>query len=228
MSELKTMRRVALLTGGARGIGAAIRVELEAQGVEVIAPSKSDLDLESPASIDSYFAGPGQRPFDILVNNAGINVLNAIEGIDSATWHQMVQVDLSAPLRLIQQVVPAMKAARYGRIVNVSSIFSLVTRERRGAYSAVKSGLNGLTRTAAVEFGPYGILVNAVCPGYVATELTTKNNSPQELLRIAETIPLKRLAEPNEIARLVAFLCSEQNSYLTGQTVAVDGGFLCV
>ncbi len=228
MSDTNKTPRVALLTGGSRGIGAAIRNELEARAIRVVAPSSNDLNLASPASIESYFSGPGKRPFDVLVNNAGINVLNAIDAIDTATWEQMVQIDLTAPLRLIQHVVPAMQAKRYGRIVNISSIFSLVTRERRGAYSAVKSGLNGLTRTAAVEFGPHGILVNAVCPGYVATELTTKNNSPQELSRIADTIPLRRLAEPLEIARLVAFLCSEENSYLTGQTVAVDGGLLCV
>ena len=128
---------------------------------------------------------------------------------------------------LLQGVAPGMKARGWGRVVNISSIFGVVTKERRGAYSAVKAGLNGLTRTAAVELAPFGVLVNSVCPGYVATDLTRQNNSPADLEKIAATIPAGRLAEPEEIARFVAWLCGEANTYLTGQTILVDGGFTC-
>ena len=218
--------RTALVTGAARGIGAAIASALRAQDVRVLDAGRSELDLSDAASIAGWLARHGGG-VDILVNNAGINVLNGLEEIAPADWLAMVQVDLTAPLLLLQGVTPGMRARGWGRVVNISSIFGVVTRERRGAYSAVKAGLNGLTRTAAVELAPHGVLVNSVCPGYVATDLTRQNNSPADLAKIEATIPLGRLAEPEEIARFVAWLCSAANTYLTGQTILVDGGFTC-
>jgi len=223
---MSTKRR-ALVTGGSRGIGLAIAQALSQQGFEVIAPLRQEMDLLDPASIKKFLQQSNKEGIDILVNNAGVNVINRLESIDSESWNKMMRINLTAPLELIQGVAEGMKAKKWGRIVNISSVFGLVTREKRAGYSAVKSGLNGLTRTCAVELGPFGILVNAVCPGYVETDLTRQNNSPEELTRIAETIPLRRLAQPNEIARFVAFLCSEENTYLTGQTLAIDGGFTC-
>ena len=219
-------QRTALVTGAARGIGAAIAEALRAQDVSVLQAGRADLDLSDAASINAWLGRHGGA-VDILVNNAGINVLNDIEAVTPEDWSAMVQVDLTAPLQLIQGIAPGMRRRGWGRIVNVSSIFGVVTRERRGAYSAVKAGLNGLTRTAAVELAPSGVLVNSVCPGYVATDLTRQNNSPADIEKIEETIPLGRLAAPDEIARLVAWLCSEANTYLTGQTILVDGGFTC-
>ena len=139
----------------------------------------------------------------------------------------MLQVNLVAPLRLIRGLAPGMVARGYGRIVNLSSIWGQVSRPRRVTYALTKSGLNGLTRTLAVELAAHNVLVNAVAPGYVNTELTRQNNSPQEIDAICQTIPARRLAEPAEIAEVVAFLCSEKNSYITGQTIVVDGGFTC-
>ncbi len=220
-------QKTALVTGAARGIGQAIAQVLEHAGVCVLAPTRAELDLLDNSSIDRFMAGLAGRPVDILVNNAGINILGRIEDMTLETWQAMHGVNLLAPARLIQACMPGMRAARWGRIVNISSILSLVTRERRAAYSTMKAGLNGLTRTAAVELGPDGILVNAVCPGYVETELTRQNNSPADLARIVETIPLRRLATPAEIARCVAFLCSAENTYITGQTIVIDGGFVC-
>jgi len=185
------------------------------------------MDLFDAASIKNFLQKSKKEGIDILVNNAGINIINRVEAIDSESWNQMMRLNLTAPLELIQGVVEEMKTKRWGRIVNISSVFGLVTREKRAGYSAVKSGLNGLTRTCAVELGPMGILVNAVCPGYVETDLTRQNNSPEDLKRIAETIPLRRLAQTGEIARFVVFLCSEENTYITGQTLAIDGGFTC-
>jgi len=219
-------QRTALVTGAARGIGAAIAEALRAQDVSVLQAGRADLDLSDAASINAWLGRHGGA-VDILVNNAGINVLNDIEAVTPEDWSAMVQVDLTAPLQLIQGIAPGMRARGWGRIVNISSIFGVVTRERRGAYSAVKAGLNGLTRTAAVELAPSGVLVNSVCPGYVATDLTRQNNSPADIEKIEATIPLGRLAAPDEIARLVAWLCSEANTYLTGQTILVDGGFTC-
>ncbi len=218
---------VALVTGGSRGIGATIAQALIAQGVEVIAPARSELDLTLPESITRFIQANQSRRIDILVNNAGINIINELGQIRAEDWQAMLQVNLTAPMELARGFVPGMKAQKWGRIVNLSSVFSTVTKEKRAAYSATKSGLNGLTRTLAVELGPEGILVNAVGPGYVNTELTSQNNSPSALAEITQTIPLKRMAEPSEIAEFVAFLCSEKNTYLTGQTLLIDGGFSC-
>ena len=217
-----------LLTGGARGIGAAIAARLEAAGHRVVAPPRADLDLASPQSIDAFLAAHGTDRIDILVNNAGINTLRFIPEIDSSTWHEMLQVNLTAPLRLTQAFAPAMADRGWGRILNVVSIFAIVTRERRAAYSMTKAALAALTRTAAVEFGPSGVLVNALAPGYVDTELTRKNNPPAMLEAIEAGIPLRRMAHASELAEVAAFLVSGANSYLTGQTVVVDGGFTCL
>ena len=140
----------------------------------------------------------------------------------------MLQINVTAPRKLLQAVIGGMASRHWGRIVNISSVFGVVSRARRAAYSATKAAINGLTRSAAIELGPDGIIVNAVCPGYVETDLTYINNSQAEIDAIKQTIPLRRLAAPREIARLVAFLCSDSNSYLTGQTIIADGGFTCL
>jgi 3-oxoacyl-[acyl-carrier protein] reductase len=219
-------KRKACVTGGSRGIGAAIIRELNRRGFEVWAPSRAELDLSDPASI-ARFVAAHPAEVDVLVNNAGINFLKALPELDLATWTQMQQVNLAAPLCLIQWAAPFMRERRWGRILNISSVFSLVTKEKRGAYSMTKAALNALTRSAAVEFGPDGILVNSLCPGYVETEMTRRNNSPADLEKIKSAIPLRRLALPEELARVAGFLCSEENNYLTGQAVVADGGFTC-
>ena len=218
----------ALVTGGARGIGRAIVAELKRRGIEVLAPTRQELDLAHSGSIQDFIKAHAADGIDILVNNAGINHVRPLAKLDPAAWQEMMQVNVTAPLELIQGLSAGMRSRKWGRIINISSVFSLVTREGRAAYSATKSGLNGLTRTCAVELAPDGILVNAVCPGYVETEMTRRNNAPTELAAIAATIPLRRLAQPDEIARMVGFLCSEDNTYCTGQLLAVDGGFTLV
>jgi 3-oxoacyl-[acyl-carrier protein] reductase len=221
------MQRLALITGGGRGIGAAIRTVLEQRGCRVMAPTREELDLSLPGSIDTYIKAHGSQPVDILVNNAGINILNPIQAIDIDTWQSMVQTNLTAALRLIQAYAPGMATRGWGRILSVSSIFSVVTREQRAAYSMTKAALNALTRSTAVEFGQAGILANALAPGYVDTDLTRQNNTPEMIARIQAGIPLRRLAQPAELARAAAFLVSEENTYITGQTILVDGGLTC-
>jgi len=217
------MSKRALITGGSRGIGQQIAQVMSARGFEVVVPKRQELNLESLESIEKYFAT--DRQFDILVNNAGINFISPLAEIATDQWSQMLSVNLTAPMKLVQKVIPHMQKSKWGRIVNISSIFSNITREGRASYSASKSGLNGLTRSAAVELGKYGILVNAVCPGYVETQLTHQNNSPADIERILKTIPVGRMADPSEIAELVEFLCSDRNSYITGQMITADGGF---
>ena len=140
---------------------------------------------------------------------------------------ETLQINLVAPVLLTKLVAERMKANRYGRIVNISSIWSVVAKERRLAYAASKSAMSGVTRTLALELGQYGVLVNSIAPGYVNTELTSQNNSPEQIKNICSNIPLERLAEPEEIAEVAAFLCSRKNSYMTGQVLVVDGGYVC-
>ena len=218
--------RVALITGASRGIGAATAELFKKAGARVLTPSRSELDLSDNSSIEHYISSV-EDSIDILVNNAGINFLAGLEELDQEVLGQTLQVNLVAPLILTQLVAEKMKANRYGRVVNISSIWSVVAKERRLAYAASKSAMNGVTRTLAIELGEHGILVNAIAPGYVNTELTSQNNSPEQIQLISNNIPLHRLAEPKEIAEMAAFLCSEKNSYMTGQVLVVDGGYVC-
>lgn len=220
------MTRTALITGAARGIGAAIKKRLEQEDLVLLTPSRTELDLLSDISIDAFLSSL-KKPVDILINNAGINYLAGIEDVSIEKMQEMSQVNLAAPLRMTQGIIPGMKANMFGRIVNVSSIFGIVSKERRLFYSTTKAGLIGMTRGLAVELAPFNILVNCVAPGYVMTELTMQNNTKEELEIIRNAIPVGRLAEPEEIAEVVAFLCSDKNSYITGQAIVVDGGFTC-
>ncbi len=221
------MARIALVTGASRGIGAAIREKFAMDGITVLAPRRDELDLLSNESIDAFLASL-HEPIDILVNNAGINYLAGISELSPEKAQIMTQVNIFAPMRLVQGVATCMKARGYGRVVNISSIFGFVSKERRLLYTTTKAGLIGMTKTLAIELAPFNILVNSVAPGYVMTELTSQNNSEADLEKIRSAIPMGRLAKPAEIADVVAFLCSDRNTYLTGQTIVVDGGFTCM
>ena len=218
--------RTALITGAARGIGYAIAELFRTRGVNVLTPTRQEMDLMKNDAIDCYCAGI-HGPIDILVNNAGINPLATACEFTDADLAATLQINLAAPMRLIRALSPGMAQRGYGRIVNISSIWSEVAKPRRFVYTTTKSGINGMTRALAVEMAGTGVLVNAVAPGFVNTDLTRQNNSAEELRRIADSIPAGRLANPSEIAELVAFLCSGKNSYVTGQTIFADGGFTC-
>jgi NAD(P)-dependent dehydrogenase (short-subunit alcohol dehydrogenase family) len=218
--------RTALVTGASRGIGAAVAARFAALGAAVLAPPREDLDLNDDGSIAAYLERL-EAPVDILVNNAGVNWPQPLAELEDKRLDETLRVNLAAPMRLARGLTPGMMARGYGRIANVSSMWALVSHEGRGAYAASKAGLVGLTRTMALELAPAGVLVNAVAPGYVATDLTRQNNSPAQLAEIEALIPVGRLAEPAEIAELIAFLCSARNSYVTGQVVVCDGGYTC-
>lgn len=218
--------KTALVTGATRGIGLAIAELFKEQGAIVLSPTRDWLDLSSNESIDTYCRELDQS-VDILVNNAGINPLGSGVEFSDADLAAAMQVNLLAPMRLTRALAPGMVARGYGRIVNISSIWGGVSKPRRFVYSTTKAGINGMTRALAVELAPSGVLVNAVAPGYVNTALTRQNNSEEALRAIAGTIPVGRLADPEEIAELVAFLCSVRNSYIAGQTIFADGGFTC-
>lgn len=219
-------KRIALITGASKGIGKAIASCFKAEGATVLTPSRSEMDMSDTSSIERYM-GTVKGPIDILVNNAGINKLAGLDEIGEEELIETLQINLVAPVLLTKLVAERMKANRYGRIVNISSIWSVVAKERRLAYAASKSAMSGVTRTLALELGQYGVLVNSIAPGYVNTELTSQNNSPEQIKNISSNIPLARLAEPAEIAEMAAFLCSRKNSYMTGQVLVVDGGYVC-
>lgn len=219
--------RLALVTGGSRGIGRAVVERFEELGARVVAPTRAELDLRDAAAVEAYAAALREAP-DILVNDAGVNPLAAVAEIDDAALDEILAVNLLAPLRLCRALAPRMAARGYGRIVNVSSVWSLVAKPRRGAYAVSKSGLNALTRALAVEVAASGVIVNAVAPGFIATEMTVRNNSPADIAAVVGQLPAARLGEPAEVADLIAFLCSSRNSYVVGQTIACDGGYTCL
>lgn len=216
----------ALITGASRGIGKSIKNLFEARGIEVISPLRSQMDLSSNESIKEYLKNIDN--VDILINCAGINDLASIEEMTEKKLQEMIQVNLLSQTMLIKYLSKDMTKKGYGRIVNFASIWCDYSKERRIMYSIAKSGVKGLTTAAAVELSKYNILVNAVAPGFVKTEMTTQNNTPEQIDALANALPIKRLAEPSEIAEFVYFLASEKNSFITGQTIFIDGGFSCV
>ena len=214
-----------LVTGGSRGIGKAICERFALAGYRVVAPSRLEMDLADVSSVETFIARNQDTAFDVIINNAGINDIHTIEQITDEEIDRAMAINLTSPIRLLRGLVGGMKRRGYGRIVNIGSIWAVVSKAGRCTYSATKNGIHGVTNTLAVELAPDGILVNTVCPGFTLTELTSQNNSPEQIAAICKEIPLGRMAEPSEIAELVYFLGSELNTYLTGQKITVDGGF---
>ena len=140
---------------------------------------------------------------------------------------EVFQVNLYSAVELIKNFIPNMVQNKYGRIVLISSLYALVSREKRAAYSMSKNALNGLVKTLTLEHAKDNILVNSIAPGYVLTEMTKKNLSQNEINVLRENIPTGRLQEEEEIANMVLYLCSELNQSITGQTIVIDGGFTC-
>ena len=183
------------------------------------------VDFAQPNSFTAFLSNLKGRNIDVLVNNAGINMIAPYESIDEADFDQIQRVNIKAPFQIIQTVLPHMKNNQWGRVINIASIFGKISKAHRASYSASKFGLDGLTTALAVEVAEFGILANCVSPGFIHTDLTTKILGKEAIEKLEKEIPIKRLGQANEIAELVAFLCSEKNSYLTGQNIVIDGGF---
>ncbi len=215
----------ALVTGASRGIGAAVAKQLKAMGYEVINPTRQEMNLLDKESIAAFCERYKDVTFDVVINDAGLNDINLIENIVEDQLMGMINVNLLAPIRLLRGVVPNMKKNKYGRIVNIGSIWGIAGKPGRVVYAATKHGIHGITQTLAVELAPYNILVNTVCPGFTMTELTKKNNTQEQINEISAFIPMGRMAEPEEQAKVICFLASDENTYITGQQIVVDGGY---
>lgn len=218
-------RKKAFVTGGSKGIGKAIVGQLQSEGYEVFSPSHDELDLCSSESVSRFIEAHQTEQYDVFINNAGINDIHDIDCVTDDEIECAMQINLVSPMKLLRAFIPAMKQNQYGRIVNIGSIWGIVSKRGRVVYSATKHGIHGITKTLAVELAEYNILVNTICPGFTLTELTYKNNTAEQISKISEDIPMGRMAEPSEIASAVCYMVSEANTYLTGQLIAVDGGF---
>ncbi len=228
--------KVVLVTGGTRGLGAAMVQQFSAAGAKVIytgtkaqkAMPKTQcwpLDLSDGHSIEAFIDRLRTlKRLDVLVNNAGTNIIESIDRINKTDWDHVLQVNLTGAMLLMKEAALLMKKNKGGRILNVASIFGLISREKRNAYSASKAGLIGLTRAAALDLASEGILVNAICPGFVLTDLTKRMLSVKERAELIGRIPMGRFGKEEEIAHTAVFLCSPLNTYLTGQAIVIDGG----
>ena len=227
----------AVVTGATRGIGRAIAERLLHDGLEVIVtgtrkdadyPFGSNyyqVDFLNDSSTKAFVEYLKQRPIDILINNAGINKINEFESIEIDEFERIQKVNLNTPFLLCQAVIPHMKNNNWGRIVNITSIWGEITKEYRAAYSASKFGLDGMTVALASEVAAMGILANSVGPGFIDTDLTREILGEKGIKEIQSTIPIKRLGKPSEVAAFVSWLVSEDNTYISGQNIMIDGGF---
>jgi 3-oxoacyl-[acyl-carrier protein] reductase len=229
--------KTALVTGGTRGIGHAIAQRLQADGARVwitgVAPRESGfgsmtyraVDLSNRQATEHFAAEVEQVGFDILINNAGINTNNPFSAIRPDDYDSIQEVNVRAVFRLCQAVLPAMRRKRWGRIVNIASIFSVVSMEHRAAYSVSKFGLDGLTTALAAEVASEGILANCVSPGFIETDLTRKNLGENGIRELVAKVPMRRLGQPSEVAALAAWLAGPENTFISGQNIVIDGGF---
>ena len=229
--------KLAVVTGATRGIGAAIAMRLRNMGARVIATGRDPagqapegceyhgVDLSDDASTQRFAGFLGRAMPDVLVNNAGINRLAPIAETEPETVAALHRVNVLAPMILTRAVLPAMRERKWGRIVNVASIWSLRSLPGRAAYSASKFGLDGLTSAIAAEVAADNVLVNCVSPGFVGTELLRRMMSEAQIAELVAQVPIKRLARPEEIAAFVAWLAGPENTYISGQNLPIDGGY---
>ena len=213
-----------LVLGGKGAIGSAIADHFTACGYTVVAASRSTFDLARREEILDYFA-QHQLEFDVLIHSAGWNVPKEFELSNDEEIRHSIDSNLLGFLTVARECIPHWKKTGTGRIVVISSLYGLLGRHGRLPYVASKHALNGAVKTLAIELAPHGVLANTVSPGYIATDLTFRNNSKEKIDALVAGIPLGRMGSPEEIAKVVAFLGSSENTYINGQDIIVDGGF---
>ena len=247
---MRLENKVALITGAAQGIGREIALKFAAEGADIIV---GDINLEKAAETQADIEACGRRALaleldvtdytkvtkgtnkildkfgrvDILVNNAGITKDNLLLRMGDAEWDAVLNVNLKGTFNCIKAVSRLMIKQRYGKIINVASIIGIIGNAGQANYAASKAGIIALTKTAAKELASRNINVNAVAPGFIQTEMTARLSEDLKQ-KMQEAIPLGRIGGPGDVAAVCVFLASEEASYITGQTIIVDGGMVMV
>lgn len=236
------MSRIALVTGGTRGIGAAISIALKNAGYTVAANYGHNEDAAHTfqkehgievfkfdiADFEACQKGVKEieaklGPVDVLVNNAGITRDTAMHKMDEKKWREVVITNLNSCFYMARAVIEGMRDRKFGRIVNISSMNGQLGQFGQTNYAASKAGIFGFTKSLARESASKGITVNAIAPGYIATEMV-KAVKPEIMAEIVKGIPVGRIGEPEEVARAVVFLAADDAAFITGETLSVNGG----
>jgi len=247
---MRLENRVTLVTGGAQGIGRDIALKFAAEGSDIVV---GDINLQKASQTQAEIEALGRKALalelnvtdyakvneainkildkfgkvDILVNNAGITKDNLLLRMSDAEWDAVLNVNLKGTFNCTKAVSRLMIKQRFGKIINIASIIGIIGNPGQANYSASKAGIIALTKTAAKELASRNINVNAIAPGFIQTEMTAK--LPEELKeKMLGVIPLGKFGSPTDIAAVCVFLASEEASYITGQTIVVDGGMVMV